>query len=72
MHDNGKAGRQPLFFFFNFAIDMCINFDRKLTRNINFDETKGFCSSKLQNYYDPRFWTDKILNKTTEIVYTMY
>lgn len=41
MHDNGKAGRQPLFFFFNFAIDMCINFDRKLTRNINFDETKG-------------------------------
>lgn len=50
---------------------MCINFDRKLTRNINFDETKGFCSSKLQNYYDPRFWTDKILNKTTEIVYTM-
>lgn len=61
-----KLGDNHFFLFFNFAIDMCINFDRKLTRNINFDET-----SKLQNYYDyydPRFWTDKILNKTTEIV----
>lgn len=36
-----KLGDNHFFFFFNFAIDMCINFDRKLTRNINFDETKG-------------------------------
>lgn len=61
MHDNGKAVRQPLWvFFLNFTIDMCINFDRKLTKNINLDETIGFCSFELQNYYDHGFWTDKI------------
>lgn len=39
---------------------MCINFDRKLAKNISLYETKGFCSFKLQNYYDHGFWTDEI------------